>query len=424
MMRLFGWLRRLREALWLVPALCVALGTALSFLASWADSEGKFALFNGGPDGARAVLTTIASSMMTFIGVVFSVTMLVLQLASNQFSPRVMRTFLKDRASQWVLGLFIGTFSYCLMTLRTVWASGVSREVRVPALSVWLAIVLATACVLSFVFFIHHVAQAIRAVNVLQRIGDETRAQLHTLYPEALGEDVPVEALPTLGPDVRVVTSGERGGVLTGVGEDELWEEVQRAGASVCLLPYVGDFVAPGRPLFAVLSQQRAVNEEALRGAVALEPERNVEQDASFGLRQLVDVAERALSPGINDPTTAVQAIDQLHDVLMRLVRRRFPSAVREKDGARLVLPRPGWDSYVHLAVDEIRRSGSRSMQVVRRLRRMLEDLLAAAPPSRQPVLRRELDLLAVTSAPHFEGLDAEAAAVPSAQGHGPLRGL
>ena len=419
-MRLFRQVRRLREALWLVPTACVGLGTGLSFFASWVDAQATFSLFNGGPDGARAVLTTIASSMMTFIGVVFSVTMLVLQLASNQFSPRVMRTFLRDRASQWVLGLFIGTFSYCLMTLRTVWAGGVSREVQVPALSVWLAIVLAIGCVLSFVFFIHHVAQAIRAVNVLQRIGDETRVQLGALYPEAVSDDAPPEVLPVAAPGARVLRS-RRGGVLTAVNAEALWNEVRRAGASVALVPYVGDFVAPGRPLFTVLDATRPIDDDVLRGAVALEPERNVEQDAAFGVRQLVDVAQRALSPGINDPTTAVQAIDQLHDVLMRLARQRFPVAVQREGEAQLVLPRPGWDAYVHLAVDEIRRAGSGSMQVVRRLRCMLEDLLDSAPPSRRVVLRRELELLATTAAPHFEGLDAEAAARPSAQGHGPL---
>ena len=157
--------------------------------------------------------------------------------------------------------------------------------------------------------------------------------------------------------------------------------------------------------------------------AVAIGPERDVRQDVAFGLRQLVDVAERALSPGVNDPTTAVQALDQVHDILRRLVRRRFPSPSRldAQGGLRLVLPRPDWAAIVRLALDEIRHSGEGAIQVARRLRFLLEDLLQVAPDFRRPELQRQLSLLEASVERGFsDGREAAMAHEASAQGHGP----
>nr|WP_194941168.1 MULTISPECIES: DUF2254 domain-containing protein [Myxococcaceae] len=425
-------MRRLRSTLdtsiWLIPSACLLAAVGLSFLAERLDASlahdfTAWYLFRGGPEGAREVLSTIASSMMTFTGVVFSVTVLVLQLASNQFSPRVLRTFLRDRGSQAALGIFVGTFAYALLGLRSVRGASDGVEAHVPAFTVWLAVVLAGACVCTFIYFLHHVAQSIRAVNVLSRIGDETRERLDTLYPEPVGEEpeAPRPAVPQ-GLPSAIIPQPRRSGVVVAVDEEALWRCACRAGVTLALVPRVGDFVPQGGALFEVWGDAGRLDARAAAAAIAVDDERDLRQDVAFGLRQLVDVAERALSPGVNDPTTAVQALDQLHDLLRRLAHRRFPSPARvDAEGrVRLLLPRPSWEGCVRLALDEIRQAGEGATQVTQRLRFLLEDLLSVAPPARRPELLRQRALLEASVRHGFaDARDQEVAFSPDPQGHG-----
>jgi uncharacterized membrane protein len=180
--------------------------------------------------------------------------------------------------------------------------------------------------------------------------------------------------------------------------------------------------VPEGDPLFDSWGDSAEIDRRALLGALKLGDERDVDQDASFGIRQLVDVAVRALSPGVNDPTTAVQALHQIHDLLQRLGRRRFPSPLRADDAGitRLILPRPDWDAYVSLALDEVRQYGGSSMQVARRLRSLLEGLRAALPAYRHPPLVEQLALLEHSLAAFGTEPEREIARIASRQGHGP----
>jgi uncharacterized membrane protein len=362
--------------------------------------------------------------MLTFTGLVFSVTILVLQLASSQFSPRVLRTFLKDRPSKWALGIFVGTFVYALLGLRSVRNARPPHPAYVPSFTIWFAVVLSVACVFAFIGYIHHIAQSIRAVVVISRIHKETAASLRSLYPESIGGDTDEtdHSLPLEEPSLIVLHRG-RPGVLESVDEDRLLHCAQRAKVVVGLIPKPGDFVADGGALVQVWGDSSGLNVASLLSAVNTGIERSIHQDAGFGFRQLVDLAERALSPGVNDPTTAVQALDALHDLLRRLIRRRFPSPRRtDSEGVlRLFLPRPDWQSYLRLALDEIRHSGSSSIQITRRLRFLIEDLLEAAPAFRRQELERQMHLLqrATDRAfPHEE--ERMVASEPSAQGHGP----
>lgn len=429
--RLRRLIERLGMSYWVVPALCVVGAMGLSQVAQTVDShlsqdEQAWYLFRGGPEGARSVLTAVASSMMTFAGLVFSVTILVLQQASNQFSPRVLRTFLRDRRSQLALGIFMGTFVYALLGLRTVrgTAEGLDIESHVPSLTVWSAVILVLLCVGTFIYYIHHVAQSIRAVVILTRIRDETRHSLEHLYPEGVGQDteetrlVRPDGLPSL-----LVPSPARSGVLVAVNEAALLECARQAGVIVALVPMMGDFVPQGAPLFEVWGDAMDLDVKALTRGVGIGHERTLQQDTAFGFRQLVDIAERALSPGINDPTTAVQAIDQLHDLLRKMVLRRFPSPSREDDKGqlRLICPRPDWNAYVRLAVDEVREYGEGSIQVAGRLRFLLEDLLSVAPAFRRAELERQLELLEASVRRAFpDGHEAALARRPNPQGHGP----
>jgi uncharacterized membrane protein len=425
-----GWIARARlrleTSIWVIPALCLLCAIVLSAVAHAIDGrlspdDDGWYLFGGGPEGARALLSTLAASLITVTGVVFSVTVLVLQLASNQFSSRALRTFMRDRGPQLVLGIFVGSFLYALLALRTVRDQGETFERNVPALTVWLALVLAFVCIVALIYFIHHIAQSIRVVSVLSRIGDDGRRQLAQLYPDGLGRESrdPERRRPD-GPPVAVVPHRGTSGVLVAVDAGALWRAVP-PGVTVAVAAQIGDFVARGGPLFEVWGDAGAVDAGALAAATTIGAERTVRQDLLFVFRELVDVAGRALSPGIHDPTTAVQALDQLHDLLRALVRRRFPAPYRETDRGelRLVLPRPDWDAYVALAVDEIRRAGEREIQVVRRLRHLLLDLGSVAPAHRRPPLERELALLDAAVARGFaDREDALGALRPGRQGH------
>ncbi|MCC6772741.1 MAG: DUF2254 domain-containing protein [Gemmatimonadaceae bacterium] len=382
------------------------------------DDGSSWFLFAGGTDSARALVSTIATSMLTFTGLVFSVTMLVLQLASNQLSPRVMRTFLRDRSNQVVFGVFVGTFLYALATLRRITAEADS-EPFIPALSVWLALAFVLVCIGLFIYYIDHIANAIKPVSVMARVSKETHGAIDRLYPDGIGEDTPVAREPR-DRQVSAVILAPGSGVVTGVDEGQIAELAARSGCMIMLQAHVGDFVRQGSPLFAIHGDWNGDGGQ-LQRVISLGWERTMHQDAAFGLQQLVDIALRALSPGINDPTTAVQALDHLHDLLGRLATRAIPSPYRDMGGeAGAVLPRLAWADYVNLACDDIRRAGHGQLQIQRRMRAMLADLLAVAPPSRHDPLEEQLSMLDTELEKAFGPLERLRAATPSAQGQGP----
>jgi uncharacterized membrane protein len=404
MPRLDALREQIRLSLWFVPAVfgLAAAAGALLLLAldrQLAEDGLEFFRFGGTADGARSVLSAVAQSMLTFTGLVFTITMLVLQLAANQLSPRVMRTYLRDRQNQAVLGLFVATFLFTLIVLREV-RSPDGDEGFVPGVSIWVAFALLVASIGAFVFYINHMAHAIRASTVIASIGDEARDVLDRLYPD----DGPGDTFETdsiaLG-DVSLEIHAERAGTVIGIDDDALIEAIGNTRTVIEVVPIVGDFVTRGSVLFRLFQGAGADADRPddelghrLRDAVSLGRERTMEQDLGFGLRQLVDIGARALSPGTNDPTTAVQAIDQLHDVMRQLIRRPFPSALRRHiDGeVRLVRRTPTWDDYVALAFDELRLYGAGHLHVARRLTLALRDLVSIAPSTREPVL---LDRLA-----------------------------
>jgi uncharacterized membrane protein len=419
--------QRLRTSLWLVPIAAVTGAMALAILLPradrrWGADVTAWYLYAGQADSARELLSTIASSMLTLAALVFSITILVLQLASSQFSPRVLRTFLTDRTTQVALGMFLGSFVYPMVLLPQV-RSG-EHEV-VPAFSVFFAIALVLLSILTFVRYIHHMAHSIRAASVLKRVADETRDSVRALYPD-VGDDDPMPALHAPDRPADHVLLAKQAGVLSAVDAEELLARAMRHDLVIELHPCVGDFVPCGAPIMSVWGKDGDELEQALRDACVIASERTPTQDVAFGLRQLVDVAERALSPGVNDPTTAVQALDHIHDLLRSLCTRKFPSPVRsdEQGRLRLLLPRPDFASLVRLSLDEIRHYGAGSIQIMRRMRALLDDLLRTAPPVRRGVLVEQLRLLDVVLEKNFrDAAELRVASSPSAQGHGMERG-
>jgi uncharacterized membrane protein len=381
-----------RSSLWLVPAVCVVAAIGLAILLTTIDQRlGRSSsplVFTGGPEAARTLLSTITSSMITFTGLVFSITVVVLQLTSSQFSPRVLRTFLDDRANQLALGVFTATFVYAMMVLRTV-RSTFEGAAFVPQLATTVAFALVLLSVGFFIFYIHHITNSIRAASIITGIAQETRAALDRQYPRDGGDPVPPRpaSVPT-----RTVPA-PRAGVVVLVDERTLVRRAAEAGCVLALVPRVGDFVPTGAPLLEVLGEADGLDDERVCAAVRFGAERTLQQDAAFGFRQLADIADRALSPGVNDPTTALQVIDQLHDLLRRLATRRFPTGrLADDHGAlRLLVPVVTWEGFLTVAVDELAQYARESHQVLRRVRSMLTDLRGVARPEHLAALDRRL---------------------------------
>lgn len=398
-------LERLRLRLWFIPAL-FAIAAGLGAVALLAvdralSGDGPSAItFGGTAEGARSVLSTVAQSMLTFTGLVFTITMLVLQLAANSLSPRVMRTFIRDRKNQVVLGLFVATFVFTLVVLREVRTPN-GDDGFVPGLSTWAAFVLLLASVAAFVYYIDHMAHAIRASTVISNIADETRDAIDDRYPEVVPDDR--GDAPALGPPLDTV-GARAGGTLVAIDEEALVQVAVEHDLLVEVVPSVGDFVPTGGSLFRLYSfggrrpdQPRvdAIRDDLMRAA-QFGNERTLHQDASFGIRQLVDVAARALSPGTNDPTTAVQAIDQIHDLLRIVAGRPRPRSVRLDDERhpRVLRAERSWEELVALGFDELRLYGAAHLLVARRLGAALSDLIAVAPPDRTAILVAQRDRL------------------------------
>jgi uncharacterized membrane protein len=376
----------LAHRFWAVPLLFAIAASLLALAVTAVDESLDTSLrlpflFAGGPEGARALLAAIITSMISFTGLVFSITIVVLQLTSSQFSPRVLRSFLEDRFNQIALGVFVATFVYGLVVLRGVRGTA-QVDPFVPQFAVSVAFTLVMASVLVFLAYIHHIAQSIRAATILANIADDTRALLDTRVP---ADSLPEPQLsPPSGP-TRTITA-PRPGVLQWVDDTALTDAATSQGVCVELLRAVGEFVATGAPL-ALVHGEAPFDDDLLHSAVHVGRERSMDQDVGFGLRQLVDIAERALSPGINDPTTAVQALDHLHDIVRRLATRALPPRQRTTDDGLLVLsvPQPRFVDYLTLAFDEIAHWGKDSPRVQRRVQVALRDLQTAARPEHLP---------------------------------------
>jgi len=379
---------------WFVPTVIVVIAAAVALVLlrvdeAFDDSDSRVG-FTGGPDSARELLSAVSSSMLTLTALVFSVTVVVLQLASGQFSPRVLHTFLRDHRNQATLGVFLSTFVYALLVLRRVRGDDGAADQFVPGVAVSGAFVLAVVSIAFFVQYIHNIVSSIRVVEIIDRISRETARAIERTHPvDGLATAVDLQR----GSGARDVVSASDRGALVAVDIAVLCDAARRRDAHLVVVPRVGDFVATGTALVEALDGRRPSDHDTIRRAFPLAKERDLAEDPAFGFRQLVDIAERALSPGVNDPTTACQCLDHLHDLLRRLLYRPLPSAVAHGDG-RVVVPQYCWDDYLSLALDEIRHWGGDSLQIHRRMNVLLADLADDAPTERAASIGEQRQLL------------------------------
>jgi uncharacterized membrane protein len=397
-----------RSSLWFLPGLLVLVGVGLAIALVEVDGQLEQRmfepwprLFGSGAAGARGLLATVASSMITVAGVVFSITIVALSLASSQYTSRVLRNFMSDRVNQAVLGVFVGIFAYCLVVLRTI--RGGDEGTFVPSLAVMFGLLLAFVGIGVLIYFIHHISTSIQAAHILAAVAGETLRAVDHLFPEGVGEE---EA----GPVPEAIEAGqvwhpipaERTGYLQSLDAAGLLDFARERRAVVRMERGLGQFVIEGTPLVSVLGSSVPDDDDMhqLDGLFAIGRQRTVEQDAAFGIRQIVDVALKALSPGVNDTTTAVMCIDYLTAILVRLTDRRIESRYRAEDGElRLLTCGPTYAGMIGEAFDQIRQNGDGNPAVLDGLLGAVE-LLASrtTSPHRRQVLA-EIALAVLESA-------------------------
>jgi uncharacterized membrane protein len=345
-----SWLwNTIRGSLWFVPSIMAAGAVTSAFTAIWIDEhvlkggpgETVTLAYGGGVDGAREVLSTIAGAMITVAGVIFSVTVVALTLASQQFGPRLLRNFMQDRGNQVVLGTFISIHLFCLIILRAV--RGEDAGGFVPHLSVSIALTLALVAAGVLIYFFHHVTSSIRASSVIAKVAGELDQTIDRLFPECVKQpgSLPTsDSLPSDHIRSSIHIHAVENGYLQLVETETLVSLAARHDLIIRLDCRPGDFVTNGTPIATIFPAAHVSQEvrEVVNDAFVLGDERTVVQDVLFPAQQLTEIAIRALSPSMNDPSTTLACIDRLGAAFIRLGRRRAPSPYRYDDDCRLRL--------------------------------------------------------------------------------------
>jgi uncharacterized membrane protein len=387
---------RLQGNFWFLPALMALAAILFACTTTTIDrvflireSPVQWLVYSGGPDGARSVLSTIAGSMITVAGVVFSITIVVLTLASSQFGPRLVRNFMNVRANQMVLGTFVATFIYGVLILRTV--NAVPGKIFVPGLSVTMAIVMSLLSLGVLIFFIHSVSESIQAQNIIARVRRDLEKAVDRIFPEMIGQaedlshgpiqrdyDIPA----TCDRDVCQVKASSSG-YLQAVDGDALMKLATRENLLIHLGYRPGNFITRGGCLVTIWPGEKV--DEALSKKIndifIVGPERTLEQDVEFAISQLVEIAVRALSPGINDPITAITCIDWIGAALCQLTDRKMPPAHRydERNRLRVICKPFAFEGMLDAAFNMIRQNAYTVASVSIHLLETIATVLAQA---------------------------------------------
>jgi len=426
------------NSFWLLPAVFLIGALLLAVITRAVDESISPNVTHAAPlvvgaASASVVLATLATAMLTFLGVVFSIGLVALQLASQQFSPRVLRTYVRTPTTKLALGTFIATFIYPLFSL--AYLDELTRGGHpVATISVAVAMLLAIASIAVFIAYVTLTIRGMRIAYAISTVANETRGALRRMFPDE--ESYIAAQPPTFAgvPQCVYVSKGPASlaehaaqGVLQAVDVVACVRIAREHDALLRLIPQVGQYVAEGEPLFEVFESGQpatsGLSEWQLLRTVDVGPERAVYQDPFYGVRVLVDIAAQALSPAVNAPTTAVQVLDRLQDFLRFMAPRPWPGGLfaDEEGVVRLVTQVRSWDQLVDLALTEITEFGGGSPQVTRRLADLLDTLMPIVPEARRPVLERHKVLLAEAVALRVESYRALAqiALEPDARGLG-----
>jgi uncharacterized membrane protein len=408
----------LRSALWVVPLLAILLvfvtAPVLRVLDSWLDL--RIAVMH--VEGARALYQTIITLTLSFIVFTFGSLVVAIQIAGGQLTPRIIATtLLRDNVVRYSVGLFFYSLVFSISALDRL------KDEVFELVSI-VAAILGVACMAVFLFLIDYAARLLRPVSVVARVGDEGLHVIRAVYPR-LWDDGGDDADPgplALDAPRRIVRHVGRSEIVLAIDLETLVAEARRHQGVVEFLPQVGDFLAQDEALFALHGGAAEIDDRKLRATVAFGIERTIEQDPIFAFRILADIALKALSPAINDPTTAVLALDQIHRLLRAVGQRRLRGEVvlDEAGQPRVIFRTPNWEEFVHVSCQEIRSCGANNVQIARRLHALFDNLLEALPPHRHECLeleRARLDQTIDSVYPLPE--DRALARIPDSQGLG-----
>jgi uncharacterized membrane protein len=412
----------LRSSLWIVPVAAGLTERVFRLIVEGFEGRLDFVGHGLGIDGAKALASAVVTLTLSFIVFTFGSLLVAIQVASGQYTPRIIATtLLRDNVIRFTVGLFVFTFLFCVRSLNHL-------ETAVPQLAIFVVGALGLINLAAFLFLIDYAARLLRPVSLAARVGRDGLAVIKSVYPEKL-VDTPSLAvsLQDAGPVERTILHRGTSGIILAVNVAQLVAAAKKANGVIEFAPQVGDFVGVDEPLFLLHGGAKTVDEKTLRNCVIFGSERTLEQDPLFAFRILVDIAIKALSAAINDPTTAVLAIDQLQRLLRIAGQRDLrTSFIQGPTGTlRVIFRAPDWHDFVHLAFAEIRLYGASNFQIARRLRAMVINLANTLPVERHAALHEELDLLdRMLEKLDLLPEDLALARVPDSQGLGGSSGL
>jgi uncharacterized membrane protein len=385
-----------RERFWAIPLVLIVAGIVTGVVVSrpetvWLPTDWKFGP-DVRPEPAETIMQVMATSMLTFVGVVFAITLVGLQLASSQLSPRVIRTFVRSAVTKVAFGIFLATFAFSITGL----AFDNLDDPYAAARTTLLVVAMLGVAVAVFVVYVTATMRLLEVGWVITRVANEARRAIRHGYPEAT---MYVDARPPMLEEspyrVRLRSRDTLGyrrqfGIVTGIDRPRLVDVAAKYDCVIELLPRIGEYVTTGGPVFAVHGATRPADKDLI-ACVDLGRSRTIYQDPAFGIRQLVDVAVQSLSAALNQPTTAVQVIDRLHDLLLRISRRPASTGMHVDDGGvvRLVERTTSFGYLLDLSFDEISVCGSTSSHVTRRLAAVYADLKTELPSDHHPDIER-----------------------------------
>jgi uncharacterized membrane protein len=375
----------LRSSLWFVPGLMIvgSIGLALILIDTETMVKREWLLeyprlFGLGADGSRGMLTAIAGSMLTVAALAFSLTLTALTQASGQYTPRILRNFMRDRINQFILGYFVSVFAYCLIVLRTI--RGADEIKFVPSLAVMGGLILAIGGIVVLIYFIHHIATSLQVSRIIDNIVEETKDAINTLFPKELGKAAEkhekTEAeLMNAYKNWRKIPA-QTSGYIQYVDTEQLSEWAEEKEFVIKMERGIGQFIGKGSTLVSLTGnadnfEQKITDEteSEINNLFSVNRYRTIEQDIGFGIRQIVDIALKALSPGINDTTTAITCIDFLGIIVGEIAGKELPETVRSKNGDLCVIVEADdFRQYIETAFDQIRINGKANQAIFERL--------------------------------------------------------
>jgi uncharacterized membrane protein len=389
--RSYGLRSYLKSSLWLVPFVAIPLAVVISRLLHGLDAWLAWSLLDFGAKGAQTLLEAFVTATLSFVVFTFGSLLVAIQVASAQMTPRIIATtLLRNDVVRYTVGLFIFTLMFSLSAQNKM-------EKDVHQLVMLLAVLLGILSFAAFFYLIDYASRLLRPISVLANVGDDGLAVIETVYSDPTpGPDICAGKCLNFDPPDRVIRHQGTSAIVLAANLKLLVAEAEGSDGIIEFVPQVGDFVAVDEPLFNLYGGAQSLDENMLRATVALGSERTMDQDPTFAFRIVVDIALKALSPAINDPTTGVLAIDQLHRMLRMVGRRHLHTdeILNESGRLRVVFRTPNWEDFVHVAFSEIRACGSNNLQIVRRLRAMIENLVQTLPAHRHTALQQELGLL------------------------------